>query len=232
MLEIKNLVKMYGKKKILDSLNLKIEEGKILGLLGPNGSGKTTLMKIIMNLAHQNSGEITLNGEKISYNTNKYISYLPDSFIFEKNKKVSDLIWDYKLFFEDFDENKAKELLKVLGINENEIVLKLSKGNKEKVQLILVLSRNAKLYILDEPIAGVDIVTRNEILKLIVDNMSSDSSAIITTHLISDIEKIFDEVCFLKDGSIDKVYNVEELRDVENKSVEELYIEYFGGKND
>ena len=229
MLSIKNLIKKYKNKSVLKNLNLELNSGEILGLLGPNGCGKTTLMKILSTTNSYNSGEIVINGEKLGYITNKYVAFLPDTPFVDKSDTIKKAIDEYSYFFDDFDNTKADILLQKLNLHKNQKISTLSKGMVEKLQLILILSRNAKLYILDEPIAGVDIVTRKEIMKLITENINQDSSVIITTHLISDIEQLFDKVAFLKDGKIDKIHDVETIRYETKKSVEQLYIECFGG---
>ena len=231
MINIKNLNKKYRNKIILDNINLDIEKGKIIGLLGPNGSGKTTLMKILLNITKEDSGEIYINNEKKSEETNKYISFLPDAPFIDKDLSINEARNYFKFFYTDFNDKKFENLINKLNLNLKDKIKNLSKGNIEKLNLILILSRDAKIYILDEPIAGVDIVTRNEILKLIIENISDESTAIISTHLIKDIEHIFDQVMFLKDANIDKIYNVEDIRINKNISVEDLYLEYFGGKN-
>lgn len=231
MINIKNLNKKYRNKIILDNINLNIEKGKIIGLLGPNGSGKTTLMKILLNITKEDSGEIYINNKKKSEETNKYISFLPDTPFIDKDLSINEARNYFKFFYTDFNDKKFENLINKLNLNLKDKIKNLSKGNIEKLNLILILSRDAKIYILDEPIAGVDIVTRNEILKLIIENISDESTAIISTHLIKDIEHIFDQVMFLKDANIDKIYNVEDIRINKNISVEDLYLEYFGGKN-
>ena len=231
MINIINLNKKYRNKIILDNINLNIEKGKIIGLLGPNGSGKTTLMKILLNIAKEDSGEIYINNEKKSEETNKYISFLPDAPFIDKDLSINEARNYFKFFYTDFNDKKFENLINKLNLNLKDKIKNLSKGNIEKLNLILILSRDAKIYILDQPIAGVDIVTRNEILKLIIENISDESTAIISTHLIKDIEHIFDQVMFLKDANIDKIYNVEDIRINKNISVEDLYLEYFGGEN-
>lgn len=231
MINIKNLNKKYRNKIILDNINLNIEKGKIIGLLGPNGSGKTTLMKILLNITKEDNGEIYINNEKKSEETNKYISFLPDAPFIDKDLSINEARNYFKFFYKDFNDKKFENLINKLNLNLKDKIKNLSKGNIEKLNLILILSRDAKIYILDEPIAGVDIVTRNEILKLIIENISDESTAIISTHLIKDIEHIFDQVMFLKDANIDEIYNVEDIRINKNISVEDLYLEYFGGKN-
>ena len=231
MINIINLNKKYRNKIILDNINLNIEKGKIIGLLGPNGSGKTTLIKILLNITKEDNGEIYINNEKKSEETNKYISFLPDAPFIDKDLSINEARNYFKFFYTDFNDKKFENLINKLNLNLKDKIKNLSKGNIEKLNLILILSRDAKIYILDEPIAGVDIVTRNEILKLIIENISDESTAIISTHLIKDIEHIFDQVMFLKDANIDKIYNVEDIRINKNISVEDLYLEYFGGKN-
>lgn len=231
MINIINLNKKYRNKIILNNINLNIEKGKIIGLLGPNGSGKTTLMKILLNITKEDNGEIYINNEKKSEETNKYISFLPDAPFIDKDLSINEARNYFKFFYTDFNDKKFENLINKLNLNLKDKIKNLSKGNIEKLNLILILSRDAKIYILDEPIAGVDIVTRNEILKLIIENISDESTAIISTHLIKDIEHIFDQVIFLKDANIDKIYNVEDIRINKNISVEDLYLEYFGGKN-
>lgn len=231
MINIINLNKKYRNKIILDNINLNIEKGKIIGLLGPNGSGKTTLMKILLNITKEDSGEIYINNKKKSEETNKYISFLPDAPFIDKDLSINEARNYFKFFYTDFNDKKFENLINKLNLNLKDKIKNLSKGNIEKLNLILILSRDAKIYILDEPIAGVDIVTRNEILKLIIENISDESTAIISTHLIKDIEHIFDQVMFLKDANIDKIYNVEDIRINKNISVEDLYLEYFGGEN-
>lgn len=232
MLEIKNLNKSIFFKDILKNVNLKLKKGKILALLGENGSGKTTLFKILSNLSSKSSGEVYINGEKLSKRTNRFISYLVDESILDSSELVEEAISNCKLLYNNFDKEKSIKLLKEFKIDINSKIKTLSKGNIEKLNLILTLSTNAKLYLLDEPIAGVDILTRKEILKLIINNISDDSSVIISTHLISDIESIFDEVCFIKDGTLSEIYDIEKVKNEKGISTEELYINYFGGKND
>lgn len=227
MLKVNNITKKYRKKVILQNISFDLEKGTILGLLGPNGNGKTTILKIIANVLRNFEGEVTLDGKKIDHNTAASVAYLPDQEFLSDELKIKKAIEIYSSFYKDFDMSKAERLLKQLNLNENSRIKELSKGMKEKLYIILVLSRNAKLYLLDEPIAGVDIIVRKEILKLIVDNIGENSSAIITTHLINEIEKIFDKVCFIRDGKTTEVFEVEKLRVDASKSVEDYYIEFF-----
>lgn len=227
LLEIKDLTKRYGKKTALNNVNLVIEKGHIIGLLGPNGSGKTTLIKIVNGLLTPSSGEVLVNGNPVGINSKKVVSYLPDVNYLNMNQKVSELIKMFKLFYEDFNAERAYEMLEKLNINPNDNLKSLSKGTKEKVQLILVMSRDADLFILDEPIAGVDPAARDYILNLIISNYNPESTIIISTHLIADIEKILDQVIFLKNGNIERFTSVEDIREKEGKSVDGIFREVF-----
>ena len=227
LLECKNLTKRYGKKTALDQVNLKIERGHIIGLLGPNGSGKTTLIKIMNGLLMPSEGEITVEGNPIGIESKKVISYLPDHTYLNMNQKVRDVIKFFKTFYEDFDENRAYDMLAKLQINPDDPLKTMSKGTKEKVQLILVMSRRADLYVLDEPIAGVDPAARDYILNIILTNYDQNASILISTHLISDIENILDEVIFIQNGQIKLTSSVEEIRQEKGKSVDALFREVF-----
>lgn len=227
MLKISNLNKYYGKNKIIDNLNLELEPGKIVGILGPNGSGKTTLLKMIAKLSKPYSGEILVDNIPVSIETKKIVSYLSDKNFIDSSLTIEDAINLYEDFF-DFNKVKAHMLLQKMNLDLKKEISTLSKGMKEKVYLILTLSRNAKLYILDEPIAGVDVITRDQILSMIIDNVYEEATVIVTTHLIRDIERIFDQVGFLKDGKIDKLYEVEKIREENNSTVEEMYKNIFG----
>jgi len=227
VLEANDLCKNYGKKMALTNLNLKLEKGKILGLLGPNGSGKTTLIKIITGLLRESSGQILVSGMKPGIESKKIVSYLPDKNYIYKWMKIKDAVQLFKDFYDDFDENKINELLKFMKLDKNMKVTSLSKGMTEKLNLSLVLSRQAELYVLDEPIAGVDPVAREKILDAIINNYTKNSSMIITTHLVKDIERIFDDVAFISYGRIIKEENAEELRIQNNKSIDEIYREIF-----
>ncbi len=227
LLECKNLTKRYGKVKALNQVNLNIEGGHIIGLLGPNGSGKTTLIKIINGLLTPTSGEVFIKGNPIGIESKKVISYLPDHTYLNMNQRVKDVINTFKTFYEDFDENRAYDMLQKLSINPKDRLKSMSKGTKEKVQLILVMSRRADLYVLDEPIAGVDPAARDYILNVILTNYDQNASIIISTHLIADIENILDEVIFIKDGQIQLTSSVEEIRAEQGKSVDALFREVF-----
>ncbi len=229
ILECKNLVKSYKKNHpVLENLNLTIPSGKIVGLLGPNGCGKSTLIKLVSGLLQADSGEILVDGKSLSEKTNAIISYLPERTYFNSWMRVSELINYFEEFYDDFDPIRALALMKDLGINPNSKLKSLSKGTKEKVQLILVMSRQAKLYLLDEPIAGVDPAAREYILSTIVSNYNPDASIIITTHLITDVEQVLDDFIFLGfGGTILKSGNAEETRNETGKSLDELFKEVF-----
>lgn len=227
IVEIKKLSKSYGKKEIIKDMNLNIPKGKIVGLLGPNGSGKSTMIKLINGLLNSNSGEISINGLNPSIATKKIVSYLPERTYLNDWMKVSDLLKFFEDFYEDFDITKAKDMIKSLDINIDEKLKTMSKGTKEKVQLILVMSRKADLYILDEPIGGVDPAARTYILKTIIQNYSGGSTLLIATHLISEIETICDEVIFISKGNIVLQGDVEEIREEKGKSIDALFREEF-----
>jgi len=227
LLEIKNLNKKYDKKYVLKDVDLKITSGKIIGLLGKNGAGKTTLIKLINDLLTPTSGEIFVKGNNIGVESKKVISYLPERTYLNKQMKVSEVIDYFKDFYENFDDNKAKKLLKDLDLDINQNLSKMSKGMQEKVQLVLVMSRKADLYILDEPLGGVDPATRDYILDTILSNFNENASVIISTHLISDIERILDEVIFIDKGKIVLQSDTDELRTKENASIDEIFRRMF-----
>ena len=227
IVEFKNVYKSYGKKEVLIDLNVSIPKGKIIGLLGPNGSGKSTMIKLINGLLQPNKGEIKINGMKPSIKTKKIVSYLPERTYLNDWMKVKDILSFFNDFYEDFDMQNSYEMLKSLKIDKNEKLKNMSKGTKEKVQLILVMSRNADLYILDEPIGGVDPATRNYILKTILNNYNENSTLLIATHLISEIENICDDVLVISDGQILLQGNVDEIREEKGKSIDILFREEF-----
>ena len=227
LLEINNLNKSFDNKEILKDINLSIQHGKIIGLLGKNGVGKTTLIKLINDLLTPTSGEILINGQKIGVETKKVISYLPERTYLNKQMKVSEVISYFGDFYDNFDSEKAKKLLKDLDLDINQKLTKMSKGMQEKVQLVLVMSRSADLYILDEPLGGVDPATRDYILDTILSNFNENASVIISTHLISDIEKILDEVIFIDKGQIVLQSDADKLRKKENASIDEIFRRMF-----
>ena len=202
ILECKNLSKKYGRKQALDNITLSLESGRIIGLLGPNGSGKTTLIKLINGLLAPTGGKLFINGNTPGVESKKIVSYLPERTYLDETQKVSEAITLFEDFYEDFDRSRAISMLEKVNIDSNARIKTLSKGTKEKVQLILVMSRRAKLYCLDEPIAGVDPAARDYILSTIINNYEPDSTILISTHLISDVENILDEVVFIKNGHI------------------------------
>ena len=235
IVEIKNVYKSYSKKEVISNMNLNIPKGKIVGLLGPNGSGKSTLIKLINGLVQPNSGDaliansgdVLIDGIKPSIETKRIIPYLPERTYLNDWMKVSDILNFFNDFYDDFDMDKAMDMVKSLNININEKLKTMSKGTKEKVQLILVMSRHAKLYILDEPIGGVVPAARTYILKSIITNYCEDSTLLIATHLISEIENICDDVIFISNGNIILQGNVDEIREEKGKSIDALFREEF-----
>ena len=229
VLECKGIKKAYKKGKyVLDDFNLTIGGGRIVGLLGPNGCGKSTLMKLISGLLTPNGGEILVCGEEVGDKSKALISYLPERTYFSSQQKVSELVDFFADFYTDFDKEKANALLDDLKIDKNARLKTLSKGTKEKVQLILVMSRRARLYLLDEPIAGVDPAAREYILGTIVGNYAEDSTIIITTHLITDVEQVLDDFVFMSyGGQILMAGNVDIARNESGKSLDQLFREVF-----
>lgn len=227
ILECRNVSKTYGKKTALSDVSLALESGRIIGLLGPNGSGKTTLIKLLNGLLVPNEGEIFIGGNPVGVESKKIVSYLPDQTYLNMNMKVREIIRYFKDFYEDFDEERARGMLEKLHIGPNERLKSMSKGTKEKVQLILIMSRHAGLYVLDEPIAGVDPAARDYILETILSNYDKNASIIISTHLIADIENILDDVVFIREGKVVLTSPVEQIREEQGKSVDALFREVF-----
>ncbi len=227
MIEITNVTKTYGGTPALSEVNLKLETGKIVGLLGPNGSGKTTLIKILNGLLRDYKGEVLIDGQPIGAHTKSLISYLPDRTYLPNWTNAEGAIRIFKDLYVDFDETKMRSLLDKLNLDPKQKLKTMSKGMKEKFQLALVMSRNAKIYILDEPIGGVDPAARELILNTILENYASDSLVIISTHLIADIEQIFDSVIFLKEGRVVLNDDVDNVRTAQGKSIEEYFKEVF-----
>ncbi len=227
LLECKDLTKTYGPKTAIDHISLSIESGHIIGLLGPNGSGKTTLIKMINGILTPTSGTLTIAGNPIGAESKKHVSYLPDHTYLNMNQKVKDVISFFRDFYQDFQLERAHDMLQKLGIAPEDNLKSMSKGTKEKVQLILVMSRNADLYVLDEPIAGVDPAARDYILNIILSNYDPKATILLSTHLISDIENILDEVIFIQNGQIRLSSPVEDIRVKEGKSVDTLFREVF-----
>ena len=227
LLEIKNVCKKYGKKEILKDINLSLPSGKIIGLLGKNGSGKTTLIKLINGLLSLDNGEILIDGNKVGVESKKIISYLPERNYLNVHKSVKDIIDYFGDFYEDFDKDKAYKLLDNLDIKVGDKLSTMSKGMREKVELALVMSRKAKLYILDEPMGGVDPATRDYILDTILNNFNEGASILMSTHMISDIERVLDEVIFINDGKITRYDEADKLRKNSGKSIDEIFREDF-----
>lgn len=225
--ESENLSMRFGRKHALDNITLKLERGRIIGLLGPNGSGKSTLIKLSNGLLTPSSGEIRIGGNAIGVETKKIVSYLPERTYLDNNMKIYQIIDFFQDFYEDFNSDKAYNMLKYLKINPEDMLKTMSKGTKEKVQLILVMSREAQLYMLDEPIGGVDPAARDYILNTIINNYNPQASIILSTHLISDIEQILDDIVFIKEGNIVLHKSVDQIREEEGKSVDELFREVF-----
>lgn len=223
ILEYKSLNKNFDEKQVLKDINLRIDSGKIVGLLGKNGSGKSTLFKLTNDLLTISGGEILVDGKPIGVETKKIVSYLPERTYLDSSLKVSETLALFETFYEDFDREKAQRLLIDLQLDPNMRLSKMSKGMKEKLQLVLVISRKAKLYILDEPLGGVDPASRDYILDTILSNFDKNATLFISTHMIADIEKILDEVVFIDDGRIVLQENAEALRQRENCSIDEIF---------
>lgn len=227
LVQFEHVTKQYGSKKALDDLSFTIEPGKIYGLLGPNGSGKSTTIKIINDLLQPTSGTVLVNGQKPGVESKRIISYLPDRNYLNDWMKVADTFKLFSDFYADFDQNRAEAMLKSLNIGAGDRLKTLSKGTLEKVQLILIMARKAQLYVLDEPIAGVDPAARDYILQTILSNYGEESSILISTHLITDIEKILDEVLFIQNGKIVLQGAVDDIRADYGKSIDGLFREVF-----
>ncbi|AXY08438.1 ABC transporter ATP-binding protein [Bacillus anthracis] len=227
LLKIENLWKRYGLKAVIRELNIEITEGKIIGLVGDNGSGKTTLLKMIAGLQHPSEGSITVAGEKVGLKTKEIVSFMSDKPVFDDWMTVKDSLFFYRDFYKDFDIQKAVDTIAEFKIPLEEKVTALSKGMVEKLQIILTFSRKTKLYVLDEPLGGIDLVSREHVLELILQFYREDCTILISTHLINEVENIFDEVIFLKDGEIVLYENVEELRFQRGKAVTEVFKEVF-----
>lgn len=227
ILQCENVTKSFGYFNALNQVNLTLMRGRIIGLLGPNGSGKTTLIKLINGLLVPTSGRITIDGKVPSPETKLQVAYLPDKSYLNNWMRAEQLIDYYNDFYSNFDRMKATEMLERLGINPKTKLKTMSKGTKEKVQLILTMSRNADLYCLDEPIAGVDPAARDYILNTIISNYNENGSVLISTHLIADIENVLDDVIFLQQGQIRLYNSVDNIRQQHNSSVDELFREVF-----
>ena len=227
ILRCENLYKSYGSRPALNGITLSVESGRIIGLLGPNGAGKTTLIKLINGLLTPTSGKLYISGEEPGVKTKPLVSYLPDVNYLNNWMTVKDIVRMFTDFYEDFRPELAYEMIQRLGIDRKDRLKSLSKGNKEKVCLILVMSRSAKLYVLDEPIAGVDPATRDYIISTIINNYNPEASVLISTHLIADIESVLDEVIFIKDGQVVLHDTVDNIREEHAESIDDLFREVF-----
>ncbi|MEF9952757.1 ABC transporter ATP-binding protein [Clostridium sp.] len=225
ILECKNLTKKYGKKVAIDDFNLSIPKGKIVGLLGPNGVGKTTLIKTIAGLLKYSSGSMKIQGIEPGVETKKIVAYLPDREFLYQWMSINESINFFKKSFSDFNEDKARRLISDLNLSPKQKIKSLSKGNQERVNISLTISRDAKLFVMDEPLAAVDPSTRDKIIKIITENMNRESSMIISTHLINDVDVMFDQVVFMNEGKVVLYDDVEILRQKHNKSIEDLFKE-------
>ena len=226
-IEIRNLTKTFGDLTALDDVTVSLEQGQIVGLLGPNGSGKTTLIKILNGLLQPTAGSVTINGSAPGVDTKRVVAYLPDRNALPDYMTSSQLMDIYEDFFEDFDRLKAEAMLDDLGVNRSQTMKKMSKGTKEKLQLCLVMARQADVYLLDEPIGGVDPATRDYILRTIISNYNENAVVLISTHLIADVESVLDDVVFIKDGRVVLHKAADEIREEKGESVDKLFREVF-----
>lgn len=226
-IEINNLTKNFGDLTALDDVTVSLEQGQIVGLLGPNGSGKTTLIKILNGLLQPTAGSVTINGSAPGVDTKRVVAYLPDRNALPDYMTSSQLMDIYEDFFEDFDRLKAEAMLDDLGINRSQTMKKMSKGTREKLQLCLVMARQAEVYLLDEPIGGVDPATRDYILRTIISNYNENAVVLISTHLIADVESVLDDVVFIKDGRVVLHKAADEIREEKGESVDKLFREVF-----
>ena len=227
VLKATGLTKSYGGTRALDGLELELPQGKIVGLLGPNGSGKTTFLKIAAGLLTPSAGELTICGQKIGPETKAVVSYLPDKTYLNRQQRITEILEFFQDFYKDFDRERAENMLSALHIDTSARLKTLSKGNQEKVQLVLVMSRRAKLYLLDEPIGGVDPAARDYILNTIITNYDPSATVLISTHLIADVERVLDEFVFLSQGKVIRQGNTDETREETGKSLDELFREVF-----
>ena len=225
--ECRGLCKRFGNVQALDNVDLRVEPGRVVGLLGPNGSGKTTLIKLANGLLTPTGGEILIAGEEPGVDTKAIVSYLSDKEYLPEWMSAKQLMDFFQDFYEDFDRDRAQEMLQRLGIEESQRIKQMSKGTREKVQLIMVMSRRAKLYLLDEPIGGVDPATRDYILDTIIRNYNPEAAVIISTHLISDVEQVLDDVIFINQGRVVLQSSVDEIREEKGMSVDQYFREVF-----
>lgn len=227
LVECYDVSKAFSGKLALDRVNLSVGRGKVIGLLGPNGSGKTTLIKLMNGLIRPTKGDIYIDGKKPGVYTKSIVSYLPDRTYFADWMTTRDMVNMFSEFYDDFDRYKAEKMCASLNISMGDRIKTMSKGTKEKVQLILVMSRKADLYLLDEPIAGVDPAARDYILTTIINNYNEEGTVVISTHLISDIERILDEVIFIRDGKMVRHESVDDIKEKEGKSIDDVFKETF-----
>ena len=227
LLETKNITKKFINKKALDNLSLSIEQGKIYGLLGPNGSGKTTFMKMIAGLSYPTSGDIEINNEKVGTNTKKIVSYMPTSNHIPKWMRIKQCIKYYEDMYSDFDKNKAMEMIDFMGLNIEQKISDLSTGMLGRLKLSLTLSRNSKLYVLDEPLNGIDPISREKIMESILNICDEETTIIISSHLVKELETIIDEAIFIDKGTVALRGNAEDLRIERNMSIDEIYREVY-----
>ena len=227
ILELKNITKKFGSKVALDSINVTLQPGKIVGLLGTNGSGKTTMIKLINDLLTPDQGTVQINGKKPGIDTKKIVSYLPERSYLDPGMTVKEALKFFSDFYADFDRKKAEGLLQEFSISLDSRIKTLSKGTREKVQLVLVMSRKAKLFVLDEPMAGVDPAARDHILDTILSSYDEEATILISTHLIADVERVLDEVIFLDHGKITRQEDADELRTRTGKSIDQIFREDF-----
>lgn len=227
VISAKELSKRYGSTRALDGLSLELPQGKIVGLLGPNGSGKTTFLKLAAGLLTPTAGTVQVCGQPVGPGTKAMVSYLPDKSYLNKNQKIREILDFFQDFYADFDRARAEKMLQALAIDTNAKLKTLSKGNQEKVQLVLVMSRKAKLYLLDEPIGGVDPAARDYILNTIITNYDPGATVLISTHLIGDVERVLDEFIFLSQGKVIRQGSTDEVREETGTSLDELFREVF-----
>ncbi len=227
MLELKGLTKTFGSVVALNNVSLALPKGRIVGLLGPNGSGKTTLIKIVAGLLQPDAGRAFVGEKEVGLSTKAMVSYLPDRMYLPDWMRVNDCLEYFSDFYADFDRDHAAEMLGRLAVPGQQRIKTMSKGTKEKMQLVLVMTRRAKLYLLDEPIGGVDPATRDFILNTIIGNYDPDSTVLISTHLIADVEKVLDEFIFLKNGAVAMHDQTDHVRETQGKSIDELFREVF-----
>ena len=226
MIKVDSLYKSYGKKSVLEGVSFALEKGEIVGLLGPNGSGKTTLIKILTGLIKDHEGEVKIDGEAPGVHTKSVVAFLPDKSYLPDWMKPTDAIKYFADFYKDFDKEKAAEMMKRFGVDMNQKLKTMSKGQQEKVNLILVICRKAKVYILDEPLGGLDPASRSAILDFILENYSKDATVLLSTHLVNDVERVFDRVLMINNGNLVVNASVEKIRET-GKSVEDVFKEVF-----